>query len=67
MEIKDQNIEKIPIDDYTKKWVSGNLSNFDYLKIVNQYADRTTSDLSHYPVFPWVLSDYKSDQINLTD
>lgn len=30
-------------------------------------ADRTTNDLTQYPVFPWVLSDYLSQEIDLND
>lgn len=26
---------------------------------------RSFSDLSQYPVFPWILKDYTSDEINL--
>lgn len=30
-------------------------------------ADRTCHDLTQYPVFPWILSDYTSDTIDLND
>lgn len=30
-------------------------------------ADRTCHDLTQYPVFPWVLSDYISSEIDLDD
>lgn len=30
-------------------------------------ADRTTNDLTQYPVFPWVISDYLSQEIDLND
>lgn len=30
-------------------------------------ADRTSHDLTQYPVFPWVLSDYISSEIDLND
>ncbi|CAM9527499.1 unnamed protein product [Ectocarpus fasciculatus] len=33
------------------------VTNFDYLRGLNAAAGRTTSDLSRYPVFPWVLSE----------
>jgi factor associated with neutral sphingomyelinase activation len=49
------------------KWASGELSNFDYLMHVNSLADRTRNDLAQYPVFPWVLSDYSSPRLNLSD
>lgn len=30
-------------------------------------ADRSFQDLTQYPVFPWVLSDYESETIDLND
>lgn len=30
-------------------------------------ADRTFHDLTQYPVFPWVVSDYESSTIDLND
>jgi len=34
---------------------------------LNTLAGRTYNDLSQYPVFPWVLSDYESSKIDLSD
>lgn len=34
---------------------------------LNTIAGRTYNDLSQYPVFPWVLSDYKSEELDLND
>ena len=41
-------------------WVNREISNFDYL-MVNSIAGRTYNDLGQYPVFPWILKDYRSD------
>lgn len=30
-------------------------------------ADRTFNDLTQYPVFPWVISDYTSSELDLSD
>lgn len=46
--------------NYTDKWVQGELSNFDYLMLVNKYAGRSCSDPNQYFVFPWILQDYSS-------
>ena len=43
------------------------MSNFDYLMILNSYAQRSFQDLTQYPVMPWVLKDYKSEVLNLDD
>lgn len=34
---------------------------------LNTAAGRTYSDLTQYPVFPWILQDYESDSIDLRD
>jgi WD40 repeat protein len=51
----------------TKKWLKGEVSNFHYLMFVNTLAGRTFNDLTQYPVFPWVISNYESDELDLTD
>ncbi|WRT68074.1 uncharacterized protein IL334_005049 [Kwoniella shivajii] len=48
-----------------KKWQSREISNFAYLQLLNQYANRTPNDVTQYPVFPWVLADYTSDILDL--
>ena len=55
------------IEKYTKMWVTGAMSNYEYLIALNSAANRTRNDLSQYPVFPWVLSDYKSTCLDLND
>eukprot|EP01116_Phalansterium_solitarium_P018809 TRINITY_DN5106_c0_g1_i2.p1 TRINITY_DN5106_c0_g1~~TRINITY_DN5106_c0_g1_i2.p1 ORF type:complete len:2201 (-),score=900.22 TRINITY_DN5106_c0_g1_i2:184-6786(-) len=47
----------------TQLWVQRKISNFDYLMFLNTVSGRTYNDLAQYPVFPWVLTDYGSDQI----
>lgn len=51
----------------TRKWVRGEISNFHYLMLINTLAGRTFNDLTQYPVFPWVLADYTSDELDLTN
>jgi hypothetical protein len=34
---------------------------------LNTIAGRTYNDLTQYPVFPWILTDYKSETIDLND
>lgn len=34
---------------------------------LNQAGNRSLSDLSQYPVFPWVLQDYESETLDLSD
>lgn len=51
----------------TQKWVKREMSNFEYLMRVNTISGRTYNDLSQYPVFPWILSDYTSETLDLND
>jgi hypothetical protein len=48
-----------------RKWAKGELSNFHYLMLVNTMAGRTFNDLTQYPVFPWIIADYTSDELDL--
>ena len=48
-------------------WQTKQISNYEYLMHLNQAGNRSLSDLSQYPVFPWVLKEYQSDKIDLTD
>ena len=51
----------------TDRWVKGEMSNFAYLMFLNTLAGRTFNDISQYPVFPWVLKDYESAELDLKD
>uniref|UniRef100_A0A8C4WHP6 Neurobeachin like 1 n=1 Tax=Gopherus evgoodei TaxID=1825980 RepID=A0A8C4WHP6_9SAUR len=50
-----------------QKWVNREISNFDYLIQLNTMAGRTYNDLAQYPVFPWVLRDYTSEELDLNN
>ncbi|KAM0187699.1 hypothetical protein ACHAPI_011019 [Fusarium lateritium] len=56
-----------PWNPVLKKWQKGEISNFHYLMMVNTMAGRTFNDLTQYPVFPWVLADYTSEDLDLDD
>ena len=34
---------------------------------LNLMAGRTFNDITQYPVFPWILSDYTSEELDLSD
>lgn len=44
----------------------GEISNFQYLMHLNTLAGRSYNDLMQYPVFPWILADYDSEELDLT-
>ena len=48
-------------------WKRRKISNFQYLMELNKMAGRTFNDIMQYPVFPWILSDYTSETIDLSD
>lgn len=64
-----------PIEQYLRrdlesalaKWRVGEMSNFDYLMYLNLASGRSFNDLSQYPVFPWVIQDYTSAVLDLTN
>ena len=51
--------------DIQKKWIEGEISNFEYLMFLNTYAGRSYNDINQYPVFPWVIKDFSSPKLEL--
>lgn len=49
------------------QWRKRKLSNFDYLIALNRLAGRSFNDITQYPVMPWILADFTSDNIDLSD
>jgi hypothetical protein len=46
-------------------WRQGEITNFEYLTELNKLAGRTFNDLMQYPVFPFILADYISKELDL--
>jgi hypothetical protein len=46
------------LDKLVRRWCTGEISNFLFLGELNFLASRSFNDLSQYPVFPFVLSDF---------
>ncbi|XP_064361708.1 neurobeachin-like protein 2 isoform X1 [Dromaius novaehollandiae] len=59
--------ELLKASGLTQKWVLREISNFEYLMQLNTIAGRTYNDLSQYPVFPWILRDYVSETLDLSN
>ncbi|XP_040162619.1 WD repeat and FYVE domain-containing protein 3-like isoform X4 [Anopheles arabiensis] len=51
----------------TQRWVRGEISNFQYLMHLNSLAGRSYNDLMQYPVFPWILANYDSEFLDLSE
>ncbi|XP_057754842.1 BEACH domain-containing protein C2 [Arachis stenosperma] len=50
-----------------ERWARWEISNFEYLMQLNTLAGRSYNDITQYPVFPWILSDYNSDSLDLSN
>uniref|UniRef100_A0A4W3ICA6 Lysosomal trafficking regulator n=1 Tax=Callorhinchus milii TaxID=7868 RepID=A0A4W3ICA6_CALMI len=53
------------ISALTHLWSTGQITNFEYLTHLNKHAGRSFNDLMQYPVFPFILSDYSSETLDL--
>lgn len=51
----------------TELWRGRQISNFQYIMALNVIAGRSYNDISQYPVFPWVLADYSSSELDLNN
>ncbi|XP_039706298.1 lysosomal-trafficking regulator isoform X1 [Pteropus medius] len=51
----------------TNLWYTGQITNFEYLTHLNKHAGRSFNDLMQYPVFPFILADYVSETLDLSD
>jgi len=55
------------IENATRRWIRREISNFDYIMILNEAAGRTYHDITQFPVFPWIVSDFSSKSLDLKD
>lgn len=52
---------------YTEMWVNRRISNFEYLMRLNMASGRTFNDSSQYHILPWVLRDFTSESLDLSN
>eukprot|EP00057_Strongylocentrotus_purpuratus_P006401 XP_011660875.1 PREDICTED: WD repeat-containing protein 81 [Strongylocentrotus purpuratus] len=43
------------LPEIMQKWAMGQLTNFDYLMILNRLANRQMGNPNHHPIMPWVM------------
>jgi len=55
----------IDMKKYAEKWAEGLISNFEYLMLLNKYGGRSFHDVRQYPIFPWIISNYEDDKIDI--
>ena len=53
----------IKLSKLVKLWKSWEISNFEFLMYLNIFSNRSYNDISQYPVFPWILSNYEDPLI----
>ncbi|OHS95920.1 hypothetical protein TRFO_37971 [Tritrichomonas foetus] len=64
-------IQKVSSDElYTQSklseaWETRKITTFTYLYYLNILAGRSFNDLCKYPIFPWVISDYNADELDI--
>lgn len=63
----ENGMESAKVYNLLGRWYSGSLSNYEFLLLLNMFAGRSFNDISHYPIFPWVETYFKSASLrNLT-
>ena len=50
------------LENVEKMWLKGELSTMDYLLYLNAKSGRSFTDFSQYPVFPWIVADYRDKE-----
>ena len=61
------NVQKKPFmqdfenTNFTEDWRNNRISNFEYLIHLNICSGRSFNCIAQYPIFPWILKDYRSD------
>ena len=56
----DNNNEYSNISNIKELWKNNKISTLEYIMWVNIYGNRSYKDLAQYPVFPWIIDDYKT-------
>lgn len=58
---------KVAARELAARWRQRQISNFDYLIALNRLAGRTYNDVAQYPILPWVIADYSSSALDLSN
>eukprot|EP00924_Labyrinthula_sp_SR-Ha-C_P014281 maker-scaffold_20-snap-gene-0.44-mRNA-1 protein AED:0.38 eAED:0.38 QI:0/0.5/0.4/0.6/1/1/5/909/2488 len=66
-DILKENEIKIRLEAVIKAWRERQISNYDYLLELNRLGGRSEKDLCQYPIFPWIISNYESPNLDLQD
>ena len=55
------------LDQALEKWSEGFLNTYSYIMLLNTLSGRTYNNLAQYPIYPWILKDYSSNEIDLNE
>lgn len=62
---KTECVSETSMEKILQKWQNREITNYEYIMHLNQAAYRSFSDLTQYPVFPWIIKDYTSKELDL--
>ncbi|KAJ3168830.1 Neurobeachin-like protein 1 [Geranomyces variabilis] len=70
--MKNADLRSLPADlakrsNMTERWTRREISNFEYLMWLNTVSGRTYNDLTQYPVFPWIIRDFQSETLDISN
>ena len=51
--------KNIKLSKIIKSWKNWEMTNFEFLMWLNIFGNRSYNDISQYPIFPWILSNYE--------
>ena len=61
----DQSTNALSLSQKVEKWTKWKISNFELLMWLNFIGNRSYNDISQYPIFPWIIKNYTTEEINL--
>ena len=54
------------VNNKMEEWQNNYISTLEYLMWLNIYSGRSFNDLTQYPVFPWIITNYLDDSKEIT-
>lgn len=57
----------VEIANLTKTWTKNLMTNYDYLMYLNRLSNRSFNDITRYPIFPWIISDYSNEELKINN
>ena len=59
--------EKTLLEKTYEHWTLGHITTYSYLMILNTLSGRTFNDLAQYPIYPWVLSNFSTNELDFNN